>query len=65
MRLSRQNMTDCYLCKRMIRGKPFRRDEETGHTVRADGKQDKHYKKVSICKRCVNLSITHNFDHSG
>jgi hypothetical protein len=58
-------MTDCDRCGLMIQGKPFSRDKQTGHTVRVDGKQDKHYKKVSICKRCVNLSITHNFDHSG
>jgi hypothetical protein len=45
-------MTDCYRCGEMILGQPLRKDEEVGHTVRADGKRDTHYSKVFICKRC-------------
>jgi hypothetical protein len=36
----------------MIPGKAFPRIEEVGHTLRADGKRDTHYRKVLICGNC-------------
>ena len=46
-------MTDCDRCDEVIRGLRFRRDKQTGHTDRADGKRDIHYTNVFICTHCV------------
>jgi hypothetical protein len=48
-------MTDCPRCREMIIGQPITRNEEVGHTVRADGKRDTHFSKVSICGSCHRL----------
>jgi hypothetical protein len=44
--------TACPRCGEKIQGQHFSRYEEDSHTVRADGKRDRHYSKVSICKKC-------------